>query len=205
MRRWDEQFSGPEYRYGTEPNAFVREQAFRLKSGSAVLVPGDGEGRNSVWLAEQGHEVTAVDGSAVGIRKAQELASSRGVRLTSVHADLEAWAPAPGSFDAVVLTYVHLPAAWRAATHRRLFEGLRPGGWLILEAFNPRQLGRASGGPKDVTMLFTLEMIRGDVAGIPPPPIEEVLAWEGEAELDEGPLHRGLAQLTRYIGQRRHG
>ncbi|MGV8899698.1 MAG: class I SAM-dependent methyltransferase [Burkholderiaceae bacterium] len=200
MNFWNQQFSLPDFKYGKQPNSFLREQAFRLRPGSKVLLPGDGEGRNSVWLAQQGHHVTAMDNSCVGLQKAQELAAEKGVQIEVVQADLEHWTPAVASFDALVLTYVHLPPAMRAQAHRRLVQALRPSGWLILEAFHPRQLGRQSGGPKDEAMLYTLDMLRSDLAATSC--LEPVIAWEGEALLDEGSGHQGLAFLTRYVAQR---
>ncbi|MBU4181356.1 MAG: class I SAM-dependent methyltransferase [Gammaproteobacteria bacterium] len=196
MNFWDQNFSVAGFKYGTAPNAFLVGQAHRLKRGSEVLVPGDGEGRNGVWLAQQGHRVTAMDGSAVGLQKAQTLAMERDVALQTALGDLADWAPAPASFDAVVLTFVHLPPAIRAGAHRRLAAGLRPGGLLILESFHPQQLQHRSGGPKDVSMLYTPASLRDDFAGL-----DEVLSWHGETMLDEGPGHQGLAHVTRWIGQ----
>jgi len=206
MNFWDQQFSTPDFKYGTQANAFLREQAHRLAPKSDVLLPGDGEGRNSVWLAQQGHRVTAMDSSAVGLQKAQALAAQKGVALQTLLADLAHWEPQPDSADAVVLTYVHLPASLRAKAHQSLLGALRPGGWLILEAFHPKQLGFTSGGPQHEAMLYTLEMIRSDLAAhlAPESPmaLKEVMAWEGEAQLDEGSGHQGPAFLTRYIAQR---
>lgn len=196
MNFWDQQFSGAGFKYGTAPNAFLVSQAHRLAVPSDVLVPGDGEGRNSVWLAQQGHRVTAMDGSAVGLAKAQALAAERGVAIGAVQGDLAAWAPPPASADAVVLTYLHLPPAIRAGAHSRLAAALRPGGVLLLEAFHPRQLPLGSGGPKDEAMLYTLDMLRTDFAGL-----EELLAEETDTVLDEGPGHRGRACVTRWIGR----
>ena len=141
------------------------------------------------------NRVTAMDGSSVGLQKAQALAAERGVVLHTVLGDLAAWAPAPATFDALVLTFVHLPPAIRAGAHRRLTAGLRPGGLLILEAFHPLQLGYRSGGPRDAAMLYTLELLRQDFGGM-----DESLAWEGEVSLDEGPGHQGLAHVTLWIG-----
>jgi len=198
MKTWDQRFSEPGYKYGTAPNRFLAEQEPRLPAGSRVLLPGDGEGRNSVWLAERGHQVLAVDNSQVGLDKALALASSRSVTITTLNADLAAWAPPPATCAAVVLIYVHLPSDFRAAAHRRLADALAPGGWLILESFHPRQLTYQSGGPRDVDMLSDLATIRADFAGL----LEEVQGWEGEVELDEGDGHRGPAFVTRYVGRR---
>ena len=101
MSFWDQQFSTAHYKYGTAPNAFLVSQAARVAAGSRVLVPGDGEGRNGVWLAEQGHDVTSIDSSAVGLEKTQSLARSRGVRITTAHADLVAWEPVEASVPTV--------------------------------------------------------------------------------------------------------
>ena len=197
MTFWNQAFDTPEYKYGTQPNAFVRAQAHRLPAASQVLVPGDGEGRNGVWLAQQVHDVLSVDSSGVGLRKAQALAAQQGVPLRTLQADLADWVPAPASFGAVVLTYVHLPPAIRRTAHRRLVAALRPGGWLLLEAFHPLQLGCSSGGPKDPQMLYTLELLRADVGDL----LQEVEAFEGLVELDEGPGHQGPAQVVRYLAR----
>lgn len=199
---WNQRYAEPGYKYGTQPNAFVREQATRLPAGAQVLVPGDGEGRNSVWLAAQGHQVLAVDVAEVGLAKARQLALAQGdavsARLRTQWADLAEWQPPVGRFDAVVLTYVHLPSAIRVPAHRRLAAALKPGGWLILEAFHPRQLGRTSGGPKEPDMLMTLSLLRTDFHGL----LRETLGRETEVVLDEGPGHQGPAFVTRWLGQR---
>lgn len=196
---WDERFAEPGFKYGLQANAFLRQQARAWPAGR-VLLPGDGEGRNSVWLAELGHPVLAVDSSAVGLAKAAELAAQRGVsaRWTGEQADLADWAPPPVAFDAVVLVYVHLPSALRTDLHRRLVAGLRPWGRLLIEAFHPAQLGQTSGGPRDADMLVTLAALRADFAGL----LTEQLGEEAEVLLDEGPGHQGPARVTRYVGVR---
>lgn len=198
MNFWDQQFSVEGFKYGTAPNAFVRSQAHHLPAGARVLVPGDGEGRNSVWLAQQGYQVLAMDASAVGLQKAQTLAAERGVALQTVLADLADWEPEPGAFDAVVLTFVHLPPALRTTAHQRLARALRSGGLLLLEAFHPQQLGRSSGGPKQLDLLYTLAELRADFAGL----LSEDLGEECEVLLDEGPGHQGAALVTRFMGRR---
>lgn len=199
MQFWDQTYAAAGYKYGTQPNAFLVWQSQRLLPGSDVLVPGDGEGRNSVWLAQQGHRVTAMDGSPVGLLKGQALASERGVSMATVLGDLADWAPPPAAFDAVVLTFVHLPPAIRTGAHRRLAAGLRPGGLLLLEAFHPQQLAHSSGGPRDAAMLYTPDLLRGDFHGA----LDELLAWQGEVTLDEGPGHQGKAHVTRWVGRQR--
>jgi trans-aconitate methyltransferase len=197
MNFWDQNFSAPGYKYGTAPNAFLADQATRLQVPSDVLLPGDGEGRNGVWLAQQGHHVTAVDSSRVGLDKAKTLAQERGVNISTVLADLADWSPAPESADALVLVYLHLPPSIRAGAHQRLMQALRPRGLLIVEAFHPAQLQHSSGGPKDAAMLYTLDTLRQDFAGM-----QELLAYEGLTTLSEGPGHQGLAHVTRWVAQR---
>lgn len=164
-----------------------------------VLVPADGEGRNSTWLAEHGFIVTAVDGSKVGLAKGQTLASERGVQVTPICADLQTWNPGDGIYDGVVLTFLHLPKELRTPIHRKLAQALKPGGLLLLEVFHPSQMGRPSGGPKEKERLCSLEDIRSDFNGL--------LAEESSEEcletiLEEGPGHRGPAVVIRYIGRR---
>jgi SAM-dependent methyltransferase len=195
---WDQRFSEPGFKYGTEPNAFLREAARHLNPRSAVLVPGDGEGRNGVWLAGQGHAVTSVDNSRVGLEKAQRLALENGVSLRTAWVDLADWSPEPVSVDAVVLIYVHLPASFRLRAHQALAKGLKPGGWLILEAFHPLQLNHSSGGPQDVDMLYTPEQVTAEFDGL----VKPTQAWQGLTTLAEGPGHQGLAHVTRWLGQR---
>ena len=195
---WDQRFAEPGYKYGTQPNAWLQAEAHRLAPGSRVLVPGDGEGRNGVWLAQQGHQVQSVDSSSIGLAKARALATERGVAIDTLCADLADWAPPAASVDAVVLVFVHLRPALRATVHRRLAQAVVPGGWLLIEAFHPGQLGRSSGGPKELDMLFTTPLLRADFDGL----LDEVFAWEGEVQLAEGPGHQGAGIVTRWLGRR---
>lgn len=194
---WDERFAGQGYVYGTAPNRWLESQAGRLRPGSRVLSLGEGEGRNGVWLASQGHWVEAVDGSAVGLAKAQQLAAARGVKLRTRVADLSTYEPEAAACDAVVLIYLHLPPPLRREVHARAQAALKPGGLVLLEAFTPRQLTRSSGGPKQAELLYEAAALRQDFPGV----TWEVLREE-EIELDEGPLHRGPAAVIRGLGVR---
>ncbi|OYV01650.1 MAG: hypothetical protein CFE45_03875 [Burkholderiales bacterium PBB5] len=117
--------------------------------------------------------------------------------IDTLCADLADWAPPAASVDAVVLVFVHLRPALRTLVHQRLARALVPGGWLLIEAFHPEQLGRPSGGPKEADMLFTHELLRADFAGL----LDEVVAWQGEVQLDEGPGHQGAGVVTRWLGR----
>ena len=139
---WNSRYAEPGYAYGTEPNAFLVAQKKYLKPGGKALAVADGEGRNGVWLAQQGLDALSVDASEVGLRKTQELAADRDVAIRTEKADLTTWPWPEQAFDAVVAIYVHFPPEVRARMHRRMFEALKPGGVLILEAFTPAQLNR---------------------------------------------------------------
>lgn len=198
---WNQKFSGEAYKYGERPNAFLAEQSPRYwQQGAKVLVPGDGEGRNGVWLAEQGYEVTSLDCSDVGLAKARDLAQRRGVSMKTVLADLTVWSPPACAFDGVAVAYLHLTSAQRPAIMGALLRALKPQGVFILEAFHPNQLGLTSGGPKDVDMLYTLEALRADAAASGRAG-QELLGEACETNLDEGPFHQGLARVTRWIWQ----
>ena len=197
MSFWDERFSREEYVYGTSPNRWLEAQAGRIAPGGRVLCLGEGEGRNAVWLAGRGLAVEAVDASAVGLEKARRLAVARGVAVATVLADLADHVPPADAYDAVALTFVHLPPALRAAVHARAAAALRPGGLLVIEAFTPAQLAHSSGGPKAPELLYTADLLRGDFPTLEWDPLLEV-----EVELDEGPLHSGRAAVVRGCGRR---
>lgn len=200
MNMWDHRYATAEHVYGTAPNAWLAEQGARLPPACRILSLGEGEGRNAVWLAQQGHQVEAVDGSSVGLEKARRLAGARGVSIATTVADLAHYQPAAGAYQAVVLIFLHLPPALRAAVHAKAEAALAPGGRLILEAYTPRQLGHDSGGPKEASMLYEPATVRADFPGI-----EWEVLREEALELDEGPLHRGLAAVVRGAGRRAEG
>lgn len=190
---WDEMFKEEAYRYGKEPNAFLTRQVADLPPGARVLCVGDGEGRNGVWLAQQGFAVTAVEPSHEGCRKIQALAQERGASLEVIQAALPAWEPAAGQYDAAALIFLHLPPGIRAAAHALIAQALRPGGALLLEAFSTRQLlgGYSSGGPREEAMLYTEALLRQDFQAL-----EIKLCLEHEIQLEEGPGHSGPAMVV---------
>ncbi len=194
---WDARYGEPGYAYGTAPNAFLVGQRAHLRRGMRALAVADGEGRNGVWLAEQGLEVLSVDASQVGLRKARELAATRGVELRTECVDLAHWDWPVATFDVLASIFVHFPPAVRARLHGAMYRALTPGGLLILEAFTPAQLRYQSGGPRSVEMLYSAELLRGDL-----PAGELLLLEETETELDEGPYHRGRAAVVRLLLRR---
>ncbi len=195
---WNQKYARDDYFYGEQPNDFLRSQVFRLSPGARVLVVGDGEGRNGVWLAEQGFTVTTVDASRVGCEKSAALASDRGVSLTTLCADLLTWDWPVAAFDAVVSVFLHFSPEERKVAHARMQSALVPGGWLIIEQFHPNQLnGYNSGGPKAVEMLTTMSDLAEDFNAI-----DWWLLAEGTTWLDEGSGHSGLGYVSHGVGRR---
>ncbi len=198
MVNWDERYATPDFLYGTNPNQYLRGQLYRLAAGSRVLVAADGEGRNGVWLAQQGHIVTSVDQSAVAQQKAIDLARDRAVSVEFVCSDLSRWSPPDASqYDAAIAIFAHFPAAIRPGIHATLTRALRAGGLLILEAFHVKQLGRQSGGPKDPDMLYEPAVLQSDFAAL-----TTLELTEGIVHLDEGAKHQGEGYVVRFVGRR---
>lgn len=194
---WDERYRAADFYYGTEPNDFLRDCAARLPQRSRVLCLGEGEGRNAVFLATLGHDVTALDGSAVGLEKARQLSAERGTTVRCVIADLADYAIEPAAWDGIVSIWCHLPPELRMRVHRACVAGLRPGGLFILEAYTPRQLAYRTGGPQDPALLPTLAQLREELAGL-----ELQHAVEVERQVHEGHGHNGHSAVVQILGRR---
>lgn len=194
---WNERYATPEHVYGTEPNAFLASSACRIPPRGRALCLMEGEGRNAVFLAGLGHAVTAMDGSEVGLAKARALAEQRGVSLQTVHADAADFMIEPGAWDGIVSIYGHLPPPLAERIHRAAAAGLRPGGVLVLEAYSKSQLGKATGGPKDPAMLYDLETLRSQLAGL-----RFEVAREVEREVHEGRHHTGVGSVIQILAVR---
>jgi len=194
---WERRYSEPAYAYGTEPNGFLVEVAGRIPPGP-VLCLAEGEGRNAVWLAGRGHAVTAVDASAAGLAKAEALARIRAVRIETITADLAAFTISPESWSGIVAIFAHLPPPLRRAVHRAAAAGLAPGGVFVLEAFTPRQLEFGTGGPQKRELLYTLDDLREDLAGL-----DLEIGRELERNVVEGSYHTGRAALVQVLARRR--
>jgi SAM-dependent methyltransferase len=173
-QRWDERYANKGSVFGAEPNRFVAEHVAGL-SPSRVLDLGSGQGRNAVWLALQGHTVTAVDLSQVATEQAREFAAEAGVDAYFIAADLLTWEPEPESFDLVLLSYLQLPKAARQTVHAMALRSLAPGGTVFLIAHHRANLERGVGGPPSPEVLFTEEEIGADFADCEIVRLEEVL------------------------------
>jgi SAM-dependent methyltransferase len=197
QKMWDERFAQADPVYGHGPNAFLREQAAHWPPGGKVLVPGDGYGRNGLWLARQGFQVHTVDLSPVGVERAQSAARAAGLLVTMECADLATWTWPSGEFDAVASIFLHLPPHIRPTIHVSMLRAAKPGGVVILEAFCPAQLQYRSGGPKQVELLYTADMLRIDFQGA-----QIIELAEKVAQLEEGTMHSGPGAVVRAVVRR---
>lgn len=191
---WNERYSEPGFAYGTTPNEFLLSVVGRIPKGK-ILSLAEGEGRNAVYLASLGYEVTGVDGSAVGLRKAQELAKQRKVTITTIHADLGEFMISPGQWDGIIAIYCHLPSAIRSPLHQAAVKGLKPGGVFVLEAFSKEQLAYGTGGPQSLDMLMSLDELKRELAGL-----DFIHAVQMERDVLEGDKHTGLASVVQVLG-----
>ncbi len=199
--RWETRFSKPEYEFGKAPNDFlVRCKALLPASGTALAVA-DGEGRNGVWLAEQGLDVTSVDFSPAAQKKGAALAAERGVSITLIQGDAHHWPYPEAAFDVVAEIFTQFstpderPLKW--AGMRR---ALKPGGLIIIEGYAPKQLQYGTGGPKQIEHLYTrdlLEQAFGD--------FDDVRIVEEERHMQEGQGHSGMSATINLTARKPRG
>ena len=191
---WNERYSEPGFAYGTEPNEFLVSVVDRIPHGR-ILSLAEGEGRNAVYLASLGYEVTGVDGSEVGLRKAMELAGERGVAITTIQADLGEFEIGMDQWEGIIACYCHIPSAIRVPLHQAAVRGLKSGGVFVLEGFSKEQLAYGTGGPQSVDMLMSLDDLTQELAGL-----EFVHAVQIERSVREGSRHTGLASVVQIMG-----
>ncbi|MBU6499372.1 MAG: class I SAM-dependent methyltransferase [Rhodospirillales bacterium] len=198
VQGWDARYAGEAYLFGEAPNAFLAAQAERLERGWSALALADGEGRNGVWLAEQGLDVLSVDASAVAQEKARRLGRARGVALRLEQVDLASWVFPEAGFDVVAAIFIQFAGP---ALRARLFEGIRrtlkPGGLLLLEGYRPEQLAYGTGGPSAVENLYTEAMLRAGFAGL-----EIITLAQYDAVIAEGAGHRGMSALIDLVARK---
>ena len=193
---WDQRYSSDGYAYGTKPNDFLMEMSDRLPAGK-VLCLAEGEGRNAVWLAEQGYQVTAVDASEVGLKKARQLAEMRGVHIITVHADLADFEIEPEYWDVIVSIFCHLPPELRRKVHHECVQGLRPDGLMLVEAYTPAQLEYKTGGPPSSVMMMDKTSISAELVGL-----EFIHLLECEREIHEGDFHNGMGAVIQVLARK---
>lgn len=195
---WNQRYSGDEFFYGTAPNAFLASQLHRLKPGQTVLAVADGEGRNGVWLARQGLDVTAVDFSPLAVEKAQRLAGQYGVTVRHEISDLFSWSWGENRFDAIAAIFIQFVGPEQRRTLNELMlRAVKPGGLLILQGYRPKQLEYQTGGPSSVENLYTAETLREEFSAM-----EILHLAEHDDEICEGEGHCGMSALVDLVARK---
>lgn len=198
MSFWDERYQGEAYLFGEAPNAFLARQAHRLAPGQTALAVADGEGRNGVWLAQQGLSVLSADGSPVAQAKAARLAEARGVSLDLQQVDLAAWDWPRGRFDLVAAIFIQFAGPeLRAEIFENMKRALKPGGLILLEGYRPEQIAYGTGGPRTPENLYTEAMLREAFADFE---ILELAAYD--AVIEEGAGHSGQSALIDLVARK---
>jgi 2-polyprenyl-3-methyl-5-hydroxy-6-metoxy-1,4-benzoquinol methylase len=193
---WDERYSAETYIYGTHPNAWFAAKLDGLTPGK-LLLPAEGEGRNAVYAATKGWDVTAFDQSVEGRKKALKLMADKGVNIEYNIHDLTEFDSKKEHFDAIALIFVHMPVEIRTTVHQKLLKSLKPGGYMILEAFTKSQIKNNTGGPRTEELLYECEQIKQDFLSL-----ELIERAELTVHLDEGPLHQGEANVIRLFAKK---
>ena len=196
--RWNTRFAASDYVFGTEPNAFLAAQAFRLRRGMTALCVADGEGRNSVWLARQGLVVTAFDFSTAGLAKARALAAKAGVRVGYRESDVARFDWAAAQYDVVVAILVQFASPpLRARMFAGMIDATKPGGLVIVQGYGPKQLEYATGGPKKLENLYTPDLLRRSFGAL------DILHLATHDEvIAEGAGHHGMSALIDLVARK---
>ncbi len=193
---WDQRYSSDEYAYGTQANDFLKQYAHHIPKGK-VLSLAEGEGRNAVFLAQQGYEVTAVDSSSVGIEKAKRLAERQGVEINFVHADVLEYEVGQEQWDGIISIFFPLAAPARKQLYKKVTSGLGNGGVFLLEAYTPKQLNYGTGGGDDIELMQSKSSLLEE---LPDLTIEHLV--ELERSVVEGQYHTGMASVVQVIAKK---
>lgn len=194
---WNERYAGDDYLFGTKPADFLPRAAQWLTAGATALAIADGEGRNSVWLAEQGLKVTAFDPARNALAKARRLAAAQGVAVDYHLCDIDGW-DWSRVFDVVAGIFIQFVGPQeRTQLFTRIDRALVPGGLLLLHGYAPRQVGYGTGGPPRGENMYTLPMLRQAFAGY-----EVLRAEDFDADVDEGRGHSGRSALIDFVARK---
>ncbi len=193
---WNERFSSDTYVYGEHPNESLKAFIDRNRAG-VILFPGEGEGRNVIYAAQKGWDAKAIDQSDIGKEKALKLATKSNVEIEYSVGDILTFDYKCESFDAIALVFFHLPPNIRKEIHNCLIHLLKPNGKIFIVGFSQEQLQYSSGGPKDIDMLYSEELLKEDFREL-----EVIRCSKNELELNEGPGHNGLGSVIEFEGKK---
>lgn len=195
---WNARFAHEDYLFGEEPNAFLRTQAYWLQPGSSVLCVADGEGRNSAWLAEQGHAVTAFDFAPNAVAKAKRLTQRRNVSVTHALGDVCTWPWASERYDALVAVFIQfLPPESRGNVFTGMKSAVKPGGLFLLEGYRPEQIDYGTGGPPRREHMYTREWLEGMFLDW-----EILVLRDYDEVIQEGRAHNGMSALIDLVARK---
>jgi len=194
---WDQRYKEQGFAYGTMANDFLKAQALQIPKGGRVLCLAEGEGRNAVFLAQQGYVVTAVDQSATGLKKAQELALKCGVEISTVVADLDSYDLGTDAWDGIVSIAAHVPPSLREKIHAQVISALKENGIFILEAYTIHNIEMSGiGGPPASKKEFfmSLETLKIELNGL-----KFIIGDELERHISEGKYHQGESAVVQVV------
>ncbi|MDQ0214370.1 2-polyprenyl-3-methyl-5-hydroxy-6-metoxy-1,4-benzoquinol methylase [Oikeobacillus pervagus] len=197
MNHWDQRFRDKKYVYGTEPNVFLTEMQPKLHLTGDALAIAEGEGRNAVYLAEQGMNVTTWDFAKSGLEKTKKLAGSRGVSVQTQLVDLNEAQWQENQWDEIICVFGHFPPEVRKKALQGVKQSIKPGGYFVTEVYSHYQIPYNSGGPKVLDLLYAPEEF-----------LHTFKDWRilhfftGEVDRYEGELHNGLSHVIQFVGQK---
>jgi SAM-dependent methyltransferase len=194
---WNERYSSEEYVFGTEPNEYFKSKIDLIPPGK-ILVPAAGEGRDAVYAAKLGWEVYAFDMSEVGRQKSLLMSAKINKEIRYDILDVTKFDVQLNEFDAVVISYFHLPDKLRKEFFAKIVLSLKYGGVIILEAFTPKQLFNRSGGPNDIALFLTPEILAMEFNSL-----DIIENNEHEIVLNEGTGHVGKANVVRFFARKK--
>jgi 2-polyprenyl-3-methyl-5-hydroxy-6-metoxy-1,4-benzoquinol methylase len=198
MNHWNERFKSEDYIYGTQPNVFIADIHKKLQLSGDALAIAEGEGRNAVFLAGQGMNVTTWDYAQSGLEKTQKLATKKGVTVNTKLVDLNEASWDKEKWDELICVFGHFPENLREKTLNGIKGAVKPEGYFITEVYSHYQLPYKSGGPKDESLLYKPEEF-----------LKIFSDWKiihffmGEVERNEGDFHKGLSHVIQFVGQKR--
>lgn len=197
MNHWNTRFQGENYVYGKEPNIFLTEVHRKLSIRGQALTIAEGEGRNAVYLAQQGMDVTTWDYAESGLEKTEKLAEERNVNVDTQLIDLNEATWEQNRWDEIVCIYGHFPEELRTKTLLGVKDAVKPGGYYVTEVYSYKQIPYNSGGPRDLNFLYKPEEFLQTFADW-----RIIHFFVGEVERYEGDLHNGLSHVIQFVGQK---
>ncbi|MFV2060984.1 MAG: class I SAM-dependent methyltransferase [Gammaproteobacteria bacterium] len=193
---WNSRYSESGFAYGIEPNDFLVSVSNEIPLGSCLSLA-EGEGRNAVFLAKQGHIVTAVDSSAIGLQKAAQLATDNNVSINTVQCDLNDFNIINNQFDSIISIFCHIPVLTRQRIHKNVVAGLKPGGFFVLEAYTQKQISYGTGGPPTPELTMSLVDLKKELRGM-----EFLIAQEIDRKVIEGKYHTGTGAVVQVLARK---